>query len=112
MNASPKLDTGPPKAMPERLTRAKQNVDWLDDKSSLRPVSPKRKRVYPPFRDRFIGSLTVEIRPLLTLIAAGNEQDVELATLIDTVRAMTRSRNKSRGRRRAKHGSTSISITQ
>ena len=57
MTAELKQDVGPPIATPERRTRAKQNVDWLDDKPSLRPVSRKRKRVYPPFRDRFVSSL-------------------------------------------------------
>ena len=106
-------DVGPPKVTPLALdARTGQCVDRLDDKPSLRPVSPKRKRVWPPFRERFVGSLTVELGPLLTVIALGNEQGVELDTLINTVRAMTRSRNKSSRRRRAKRGSTSISITQ
>ena len=40
---------GPPKATPELEARAKQNVDWLDDKPSLRPVPTKRKSYHPPY---------------------------------------------------------------
>ena len=63
-------DLGPPKVTPLALdARTGQNVDWLDDKPSLRPVSPKRKRV--SFRDRFVGSLTVELEFWLTSMLAG-----------------------------------------
>jgi hypothetical protein len=55
-------------------------------------------------KDAFVVSATSS--------GAGNERSVELAALIDTVRAMARGRNKSSRRRRTKCGSTSISITQ
>ena len=108
MSAPSFRDTGPPSAKktprPRRNSSEAKLSDWTADKPSLPPVLPKRKGFWPPFRDRFVGSLTVELRPLLTVIAAGNKQGVELATLIDTVRAMAKSRNKSSRRRRAKHG--------
>ena len=61
-------DVGPPKATPKLEAWAKQNVDWLDDKPSLRPVPTKRKSYHPPYRERLTVGLAAEFRKLVVLI--------------------------------------------
>jgi hypothetical protein len=92
---------GPPKRTPLALdARTGQNVDWLDDKPSLRPVCPKRKRVH--FRDRLVGSLTVELEFWLTSILADQSQRSQSATLGGTLLAMQLVRRTQFRRRRSK----------
>ena len=103
MIGSSYTETGPPKVTPLALdARTGQSVDWPDDKPSLRPVSPKRKRVYPPFRDRFVGSLTVELELWLRSILAGQSQRSQSATLGGALLAMQLVRRIQFRRRRSK----------
>ena len=61
---TPKLeqDVGPPKATPERLTRAKQSVEFADDKV---PVVPTRQ-FGKPFEARLKTSLLALVANWLT----------------------------------------------
>ena len=81
-------DVGPPKATPERLTRAKQIVKLSDRLILLTSVSAERKGVCSAFQDRFVGSLTVELEFWLRSILAGQSQRSQLATLGGVLLAM------------------------
>jgi hypothetical protein len=65
-----KQDIGPPIATPERLTRAKQIVGLGDRQVLVAADCQKRKRVWPPFHYRFVGSLAVEFELWLTSVLA------------------------------------------
>jgi hypothetical protein len=98
--------TGPPSAKktprPRRNSSEAKLSDRTADKPSLRPVSPKRKRVCPPFRDRFVSSLTVELESLLRSILAGQSQLSQSATLGGALHAMQLVRRSQFRRRRSK----------
>jgi DNA primase (bacterial type) len=48
---------------------AKQNVDCLDDKPSLRPAPAERKSYHPPYAGRLTVRLVEELRELVVLMA-------------------------------------------
>ena len=92
-NARPKaetLGTGEVSGFYERLD------------SSLRANQPKRKQVYARFRDRFVGSLTVELEFWLRSILPGQSLRRQSATLGGTLLAMQLVRRTQFRRRRSK----------
>jgi hypothetical protein len=93
-------NVGPPKATPERLTRAKQIVKLSNRQALLTSFSAERKGVYPPFQDRFVRSLTVELELWLTSVLADQTPHSQSATLRGTLVAIQRLRRAQLRRRR------------
>ena len=92
-----KQDIGPPKATPERLTRAKQSVRLAVDKPSLCHLGIARKRIPLSARHAFVCSLADEMGRFLDLVDSG---PAELAGLTGMLLAMRRIRSRPR---RARH---------
>jgi hypothetical protein len=93
-----KQDIGPPKATPERPTRAKQSVRLAVDKPCLRHLGIARKRIPLSARHAFVCSLADEMKRLLDLVDGG---PAELAGLTGMLLAMRRIRNRPRRARKA-----------
>ena len=95
---------------PKKLTRpgvaipGAGEVSDLDERldSSLRANQPERKQVYAPFRDRFLGSLTVEFELWLASILAGQSQRSQSAVLGGALLVMQLVRRAQFRRRRSK----------
>ena len=92
-------NVGPPKATPERLTRAKQSVEFADDKV---PVSPTRQ-FGKPFAVRLKPSLLALLANWLTDLLSDEPLAAQRASLARALRLMALpSRKRSRQRRRVR----------
>jgi hypothetical protein len=101
---SPKLeqDVGPPKATPERLTRAKQNVEFADDEVPVAPTRQFRK----PFAARLKTSLSALLANWLTDLLSAEPLAAQRASLARALRLMAlpgRKRNSQRRQVRKAH---------
>ena len=95
-----KQDIGPPKATPERLTRAKQIVRLAVDKPSLRHPRIARKSIPQAARHAFVGELASEFEQWLGFALAGQQASKQLSSLNSILSAMRLLKRRQLRRRR------------